>query len=228
MAQQIDGRARLQIGCENPAVPRSEGSEEEASAHTLADAPIGEQVRGLEDALRCNPVVVAILERAPALGLDSYYLGARAIAQTVWNQLHGFTSTRQIKDYDLVYFDRHDLRPSTEAEFARQAQSWVADLGAKVDVTNEARVHEWYSQRFGRSIAPYRSAEHAISTWPTTASSVGVRLEGDRFVVSAPFGLRDLFAMVVRPNKAIVGRDVYEAKARRWAALWPKLTVLPW
>jgi hypothetical protein len=29
------------------------------------------------------------------------------------------------------------------------------------------------------------------------------------------------------PNKAIVSEAVYQAKADRWARLWPKLTVLP-
>lgn len=48
------------------------------------------------------------------------------------------------------------------------------------------------------------------------------------FAVCARFGLSDLFAMVVRPNKAIVSEAVYRAKADRWAGLWPKLTVLPW
>ena len=89
-------------------------------------------------------------------------------------------------------------------------------------------MHLWYEERFGRRIPPYRSTEHAISTWPTTASSVGVRYENDAFVVCAPFGLSDVFAMIVRPNKAIVDRAVYEAKAARWRVQWPKLTVQPW
>ena len=45
---------------------------------------------------------------------------------------------------------------------------------------------------FGRAIEPYRSCEDAIATWPTTASSVGVRLEpGGHFTLCAPFGLDD-------------------------------------
>jgi hypothetical protein len=52
--------------------------------------------------------------------------------------------------------------------------------------------------------------------------------QDDGFAVCAPYGLTDLFGMVVRPNKVIVPRAVYEAKAARWAAVWPKLTVLAW
>jgi hypothetical protein len=86
----------------------------------------------------------------------------------------------------------------------------------------------WYEQRFHRPLAPYRSVEHAIATWPTTASSVGVRCDGDAFVVCAPFGLADLFAMVVRANTTLVDEPVYRAKAERWWRTWPQVTVLPW
>lgn len=44
----------------------------------------------------------------------------------------------------------------------------------------------------------------------------------------APFGLDDMFDMIVRPNKRIVTREVYERKAQRWATHWPRLTIMPW
>lgn len=94
---------------------------------------------------------------------------------------------------------------------------------------NEARVHLWYEQKFGFPIAPYRSLEAAIDTWPTTASSVAVRggiAEG--FTVYASFGLDDLLGMVVRPNKRLITREIYMAKAERWARCWPRLTVIAW
>jgi len=56
---------------------------------------------------------------------------------------------------------------------------------------------------------------------------VGVRTDDD-FTVCAPFGLADLFAMVVRPNTTLIPRSVYEAKVARWRRIWPHLTVLPW
>lgn len=143
------------------------------------------------------------------------------------NALHGFDPTHGIKYYDLVCFDADDLSADGEAAAEARARELMADAHVKVDVTNEARVL-WYRQRFGRSIPPYRATEHAISTWRATASSIGVRVDGDSLVVCAPFGLRDLFAMVVRPNKAITDEHVYNEKANRWADHWPRLRVLPW
>jgi hypothetical protein len=150
------------------------------------------------------------------------------VTQTVWNLRHGFEPTHGIRDYDLVYFDPVDLSAEAERAVEARAHELFGDLGATIDVTNEARVHLWYPRRFGRSIPPYRSAGHAVGTWPTTASSVAVSDGTDGFAVCAPFGLHDLFALVVRPNKALVTEAVYRDKVDRWSALWPKLTVLPW
>ncbi|MEY2425170.1 MAG: uncharacterized protein QOI61_742 [Actinomycetota bacterium] len=194
----------------------------------VADAPLDEQLRSLEAAVATNVVAQTILAEAPALNLPGWYLGAGAITGCVWNLLHGFDPRHGIKDYDLVYFDAEDLSSDSETALEQHANQLFQDLGVRVDVTNEARVHLWYEERFGRAIAPYRSTEHAISTWPTTASSIGVRRESGRFTVCAPFGLRDLFALVVRPNKALISVDVYETKARRWQAEWPQLEVLEW
>lgn len=191
-------------------------------------APLHCQVRHLEDALRKNPIAQALLSRGAELALPNWYLGAGAVAQTVWNLLHGFHPTSGIKDYDLVYFDPSDLSAEAEKRINEEVTAHLSFINAKIDVKNEARVHLWYPERYGRDIEPYQSTEDAIATWPTTAGSVGVRQETERFVVCAPFGLADLFGMTVRPNKAIITRDIYEEKANRWAALWPRLQVISW
>jgi hypothetical protein len=197
-------------------------------ADRLAHLPLGHQVQALESIVRSNPVVAGVLDRLPALGLGSWYIGAGAVAGTVWNHLHGYAPTHGIKDYDIVYFDAADLSEPAENALQAQVTEMLGANGVAVDVTNEARVHTWYEQRFGRPLAPYRSVEHAIASWPTTASSVGVRCAGGEFVVCAPFGLADLFAMVVRANTTLVQEPVYRAKAERWCATWPQLTAIPW
>jgi hypothetical protein len=197
-------------------------------ADRLAHLPLGHQVQALESIVRSNAVVAGVLDRLPALNLGSWYVGAGAVAGTVWNHLHGYTPTHGIKDYDIVYFDAADLSEPAENALQAQVTEMLGANGVAVDVTNEARVHTWYEQRFGRPLAPYRSVEHAIASWPTTASSVGVRCDGGEFVVCAPFGLADLFAMVVRANTTLVQEPVYRAKAERWCATWPQLTAIPW
>jgi hypothetical protein len=127
-----------------------------------------------------------------------------------------------------VYFDPSESTSETERRTEKRAADYFADIAANVDLTNEARVQQWYPERFGRAIPPYRSTEHAISTWPTTASSIGVRLDGKRLQVCALFGLHDLFGLIARPNKTLIDRPMFEAKVERWALLWPNRRVVPW
>ena len=193
----------------------------------LAYAHILRQVTALEQIMRSNPVMCRLLDTLPALRLPSCYVGAGAVAQTVWNHVHGFRPNHGLKDYDVVYFDPGDL--TLDGEHAVEAEvAELLDAAVTVDVTNEARVHTWYQRQFGQPLVPYRSAEHAIATWPSTATSVGVRYERGVFDVCAPYGLSDLFGLIVRPNTTLVSRDIYEAKVERWRQLWPLLTVLAW
>jgi uncharacterized protein len=72
------------------------------------------------------------------------------------------------------------------------------------------------------------SSADAISGFPTTATSVGVRISDSKFECFAPFGLDDLFGLIVRPNEHQITQAIYQAKIHRWRSVWPRLTYLPW
>ncbi len=152
----------------------------------LAHSPIAQQTQALEAIVRSNVVACRLLDRVPELRLPSWYLGAGGVAQTVWNHLHGFAPTQGINDYDIVYFDPDDLTEATEKTTEATLGALARTGDGTIDVTNEARVHTWYEQRFGRPLDPYRSAEHSIATWPTTATSVGVRSDPSGFTGVRP------------------------------------------
>ncbi len=185
------------------------------------------QIDYLEKVLAKSKTVSRVLELAPQLELPNWYLGAGAICQTVWNELHDFPLEQGIKDCDLVYFDA-DTSAEAQDRFIQKGKEIFAELPIEVELTNEARVHLWYKQEVGKEIRPYISTEDAINTWPTTASSVGVRYENGEFAVYAPYGLNDMLGMIVRPNKTLITYKVYESKATRWKSHWPKLQVVPW
>jgi uncharacterized protein len=110
----------------------------------------------------------------------------------------------------------------------RNALAIFGGLPLKLDIRNEARVHLWYKDRFGYAIKPYSSSAEAIATFPTTATSVGIRRVFGKFECCAPYGLDDLFGLVVTPNKRQITRAIYEAKIDRWRSTWPDLTYLAW
>ena len=187
-----------------------------------------ESLNDLEVALRQNKWLGEILERFEEIGLPDSWLVAGGIAQTIWNLACRQPAELGIKDVDLIYFDDQDLSLSAEAGHERRLRDLFGHLAIKLDVKNEARVHLWYQARFGYAIERYLSSAHAIATFPATATAVGVRWIHGEFECCAPFGLDNLFGLVVRPNKRQITRAIYEAKTERWRSIWPSLTILPW
>jgi len=178
--------------------------------------------------LEKNKSVQFILEKADKLNMPNWYLGAGGIAQTVWNMRHGFDPENGIKDYDLVYYDANNISYEAEDLFIQRGQEIFKDIPVLVEIRNQARVHLWYKKHFGKSINQYESVEAAIRTWPTTATSVGVKKENGEFRVYAPFGLDDLLSMVIRANKIKITEKIYQDKVDRWIKIWPNLTIVPW
>ncbi len=180
-------------------------------------------------ALRRNHTLTDVLTRSAAMGLPGWYLVAGCLYQTVWNVVTGQEPEAGILDYDLAYFDGSDLSWEAEDVIIRAGQKVFAGLPAPVQIRNQARVHLWYEQKFGRPCPPHESTEAAIDSYEATTACLGVRVEpGGRWRVYAPHGLADVFNLVVRPNPVLAPRQVYQAKTERWRRQWPGLTVLPW
>lgn len=182
----------------------------------------------LRTIVRRSPLVATVLDRWADIDLPDCWLVAGAIAQTIWNDAFGLPSVHGISDIDLVYFDAGDLSEEAEARHSVRIRDLFSDMDVWFDVKNEARVHLWYARKFGNAIAPYASAEDAITTFPTTATAIGVQLGSDVLRISAPYGLSDLLSLIVRPNKKQITQSVYDAKVAKWLALWPGLRVIPW
>ncbi|MDF1722530.1 MAG: nucleotidyltransferase family protein [Minwuia sp.] len=182
----------------------------------------------LEQAIRESPVLTPILNAWPTVQLPDAWLVAGAVAQSVWNSLSGKAADHGLRDIDIIYHDPDDLTAESETAHEQRLVKLLPDTSARLDVKNEARVHCWYAAKFGYAIPPYPSSAAAIATFPTTATSIGIRPSGDRLEVLAPFGIADLCRLIVRPNRVQITREIYHAKVARWQTLWPDLTILPW
>lgn len=188
-----------------------------------------EQRYRFEAIIRADPGLMQLLARLRALGLPQWRLVAGCLYQTVWNALTGRPRGTGIKDYDLIYFAEDD--PSWDAEdrvIRRVAAATQGGVGP-VETRNQARVHLWFTRRFGSPYPQLSSADESLRLYASVVQAVGVRLEEDgRLDVAAPFGLDDLFAMVIRPNPALDNAASHHRKARRAQQIWPEVTVLPW
>lgn len=175
-----------------------------------------------------NPVNARIAERLPALGLNDAWLASGCLFQTVWNVLDNQPPERGIRDYDLFYFDP-DTSWDAEDRAIKQAARAFADIDAKIELRNQARVHLWFEAKFGAPYPPLTRSTEGIDRFLMHNAMVGLHPHERGIDVYAPHGFADIEAMIVRPNRIAPNFQAanYLEKAMRWKPLWPRLTILP-
>ena len=162
------------------------------------------------------------------LALSEWCIGAGAIRNLVWDTLHNKTSPSELSDVDVAYFDLTDISPQRDQELQNQLLSLHPTV--PWEVTNQAGVHCWFESHFGHAVEPLRSLQEAVASWPEFATSVGISLDRDNSLrVLAPYGLKDLFGIVVRRNPARVSIETNRQRIeqKRYSERWPNVKVVP-
>jgi uncharacterized protein len=165
------------------------------------------------------------LRAVGSLGLPSWCIGAGVIRSLVWDALHDRPEPTLTIDVDVAYFDA-----DVSSTFDDQLQVRLSDLIPDIrwDVVNQARVHEWLVGDDGQPVMPLTSLEDGVATWPEFATCVGVYLDGDHAIrVIAPYGLSDLFDLLVRhnPRRASAATYMERVKTKRFERRWPRLRI---
>ena len=176
----------------------------------------------LQAILANDPARCSVLAMVRSLGLPDCWAGAGFIRNAVWDYLHDRSPARHAGDVDVIWFSR-ERAGLLENEAALRALDPLVDWSVK----NQARMH-------GRNgDAPYASAGEAIGHWPETATAVAARLTAEgSYDVAAPFGLGDLFDLVLRPTPRFAAghkRAVYldRIQSKGWLEIWPRLRIAP-
>jgi uncharacterized protein len=195
----------------------------------LYGATEDERIEALKQILKTVPHVMKILRTISDLQLPDAWLVSGGIYQTAWNVMTERPPFHGIKDFDVIYFDGADTSYEAEDLIIKKVDAALPDLAKLLEARNQARVHLWYQQRFGRPYRPLDCAMDSLTTYASRTHAVAVRLNpNNELVVHAPFGLANLFGMRLVPNYAQPNPETYAEKAARMKASWPELTVVPW
>jgi len=163
-----------------------------------------------------------VLRQVEALRLPDCWVGAGFVRSAVWDHLHGRAPGAGGGDIDVIWFDPERATPAADAAIEQRLAASNPSL--PWSVRNQAGMHLRNGDR------PYCSSEDAMAFWPETATAVAVRLRGDALEIAAPFGLDDLFDLVLRPTPAFSHdkRPIFDARVntKRWRERWPRLTVV--
>ena len=166
-----------------------------------------------------NPTNAAILARLGKLAVPQLYLVAGCLFQTVWNVKSGRPPAEGIRDYDIFYWDE-DTRYEAEDAVIRRADQLFADLGAPIEVRNQARVHLWFGDKYGSSRPAIGSSQESIEQFLVQCTCLGLSASGEVF---APHGFDDLANGVLRPNPLNRTPELYAAKVADYQSRWPWL-----
>ena len=173
-----------------------------------------------------NPINAAIIDELARLALPDAWLVSGCLVQTAWNVLTDRAVDHGIADYDVFYFDS-DTSWEAEDAVIRELEARLGHLGVKVEIRNQARVHLWYPDKHGLPYPPLTRSTDGIDRFLTENTQLGIRPADGDFEVYAPHGFDDVARLIVRPNRAVNFSAInYEAKAARWKALWPEITVI--
>lgn len=170
---------------------------------------------------------MAALRAVRELKLASWCIGAGAVRNLVWDELHKLAKPSPLADVDVAYFDANDLSNEQDACLQRRLQEILP--GVPWEVTNQAGVHQWFESYFGHAVPPLRSLEEAVASWPEYSTSVGLTLNADDSLhVTAPYGLEDLFSILVRRNPARVSVETYRQRVlqKKYTERWANVRVV--
>ncbi|WP_420645450.1 nucleotidyltransferase family protein [Candidatus Leptofilum sp.] len=174
-----------------------------------------------------NERVMAILRTVRQCNPPDWLVGAGVLRNLVWDHLHGYQQSTPARDIDVAFFDATDLSPERDAEVTAQLTAVLPTVAW--EATNQAAVHLWYAEFFGQTWPPFTSTVEAIATWPETATCTAVRLlPDDSIEIVAPFGLEDLFQMVLRRNPARVTVAQFQQRFQEKQILqkWPLVRLI--
>jgi hypothetical protein len=187
-----------------------------------------DRARELTEIVLASPWHCAVLDTVDALVLPDWWIGAGVVRDFVWDERfgHGF-APGNVDDVDVVFFDSADLAHERETRAEDNLRATRPEL--TWDVTNQARVHLWYEDRFGIAAPPLTSTIDGIATWPETATAVAVRRRrGGQLEIAAPLGLDDLLDGIWRRNDRLVTDAEYNARLARKQprTRWPGVRVI--
>ena len=187
----------------------------------MTNTKIAEQNSLLISLIAGDPVRIRLLAAVQRLQLPDCWVGAGFVRPLIWDHAHDRLPSALAGDLDVVWFDSSRAMSAVDIEI--QERLTLAESSFRWSVKNQARMHERNAD------SPYASTEGAIKHWPETATAVAVRQVAGKVEILAPFGLDDLFSLIVRPTPDFIAEKlpIYQNRVRekRWLERWPRLVV---
>lgn len=176
----------------------------------------------LQNLIASDRARMRVLHFVRDLELPDCWVAAGFVRNCVWDHAHQRATSHLPQDIDVIWYDPDQA--TSERDRLLELALRDHDDTLKWSVKNQARMHPRNAD------SPYESATDAMRYWPETATATGVRLGHHGVIeVAAPFGLNDLFELIVRPTERFLKEKhpIYldRIRSKGWQATWPRLAV---
>ncbi len=192
---------------------------------------IDEQIKQAILILEKNKDLMDILDYMYELNLPNFYIAAGSIFQTIWNYYDNKPLNYEIKDIDIVYYNKNDISVDTDIQYYNLIKDYCTRKGYnyEIDVSNEARMHLWQKEKLDMDVSQYINSEDAINNWIATVHAIGITKENNNIRIYAPYGLSDIYSRTIRPIKhKYTTKDIYNKKAKSWSERFDNLNIIEW
>ena len=192
---------------------------------------IDEQIKQAISILEKNKDLMDILDYMYELNLPNFYIAAGSIFQTIWNYYDNKPLNYEIKDIDIIYYNKNDISVDTDIQYYNLIKDYCMRKGYnyEIDVSNEARMHLWQKEKLDMDVSQYINSEDAIDQWIATVHAIGITKENGNIKIYAPYGLSDIFSRTIRPIKhKNNSKELYDKKVASWSKRFNNLNIIEW
>ena len=192
---------------------------------------ISKQNEAFINILKKNTNLMKVLDFIDKLNLPNYYIAAGSVFQTIWNYFDNEDLNNNIKDIDVIYYDKTNLDVNKDILICNKIIEFCKDnnLNYEIDVSNEARMHLWKKQHENKDIEQYKNSEDAMNHWIATVHAIGITKVNNKIQVYAPYGLADIYSKTIRPiMHQYNSKEIYDKKVNSWNSRFDNLNIVKW
>lgn len=175
----------------------------------------------LEKIVKNDIYMISILNAVEKLDLKDVWVCAGLIRNKVWDILHN--TTTPLNDIDVIYFDASDTSWEKEKQLEKELE--ILFPNQPWSVKNQARMH------MVSGFSPFTSTYEGVAHFPETPTAIAVRIYNQEVEIMAPYGIKDLFEMKVKPTpfykKSSGLHSIYveRVKKKKWNEIWTNLLI---
>lgn len=171
-------------------------------------------------------------ENAAALGNNqeqTFLICGGTLFKAILNNRENLDKVYGISDIDIIYFDQNTSYEAEDRIIKSVLSNINSDIQNIFDIKNQARVHIWKSEKYGKEVKPYRSAEEPLHLASTHLQMAALKIvcQSTLIEIYSPFWYYDIMHYYIRYNdKSEHGIEGFYEKSNDWKNKYSRFSII--